>query len=147
MRQNAKTGFTLIELAVVIAIIAILAAIAIPRLVNATASSECSSIKYMANQLSSAAAIWATENSAMPTSFDQFVSAGPVPNPAPLGAPTISLQSFGPNAASSPCTLGGNTISCNGTFSAYNPRYTLSAGSVTLNKPVPAVQADAPACQ
>ncbi len=140
-----KQGFTLIELAVVIAIIAILAAVAIPRFGNTTATAECSMIKNMATQLTSAASIWTAENAATPTTFDQFVIQTALPNPVPPGGPTISLQTFGPNAATSPCTVG-DTINCSGAFTSYNPVYNFASGVVTLTRPVPGI-GTAPVCQ
>jgi prepilin-type N-terminal cleavage/methylation domain-containing protein len=117
-------GFTLIELAVVIAIIAILAAVAIPRFGNTTAQAERSMIKDMVSQLTSASSIYTAEQASTPNGFDDFVTESGVP-----GAPkTMSLGNFGTPAGG--CKVSATTITgCS--FSKYsNVTYTFNTGGV-----------------
>lgn len=144
--QHPKRGFTLIELAVVIMIMAVLAAVAIPRFIRSTGSAECSLIKDMAPQLTNASSIWTSENAAIPTSFTQFVTAEALPNPVPPGGPTLSLETFGPRSATNPCTVGANQIICSGTFQSYTPTYTFAQGAATLQTPVSRLDPNAPVC-
>jgi type IV pilus assembly protein PilA len=143
---NANDGFTLVELALVMAIIAILAAVAIPRFGNVTASGECTTIKNMVTQLISAASIWAAENRVPPDGFTDFVIADTLPPAGTPRAPTISLRNFGVQAATSPCIVSLDTITCNGTFKSYAPSYKFASGTVTLTRPVTAM-GGAPLCQ
>lgn len=123
MKTSGK-GFTLIELAVVIAIIAILAAVAIPRFGDTTVSAERAVIKDMVSQLTTAAGIYTTEQGETPDDFDDFVT-----NDATATKPkTISLKSFGGGT----CQASGTTIR-NCKFKKWDDVvYTWNSGQVTV---------------
>jgi len=151
-KSAASKGFTLIELAIVIAIIAILAAVAIPRFADTTASAECSMIRDMNAQLTSGIGIFTAAQAATPQGFNNYVTSNPPPFVAPTGTGAtasnfnISLARFGPGAAAgTPCTAAANTITCPaGTFSRYAPVYTYNSGAPTF---VANPTTGSPACQ
>jgi prepilin-type N-terminal cleavage/methylation domain-containing protein len=60
--NNRKSGFTLVEIMIVVAIIGLLAAIAIPNFVKARNASQTSACIANLKQLEGAVATWALEN-------------------------------------------------------------------------------------
>src|SRR2546423_7496535 len=76
MKTNRSTGFTLVEIMIVVAIIALLAAIAIPNFVKARTSSQRSACVANLKQISGAKATWALEakkvNTDSPADTDLF---------------------------------------------------------------------------
>src|SRR5947209_7748829 len=74
--RRIQTGFTLVEIMIVVAIIALLAAIAIPNFVKARAASQRSACIANLKQIEGAKATWALEakkvNSDSPNDSDLF---------------------------------------------------------------------------
>jgi prepilin-type N-terminal cleavage/methylation domain-containing protein len=129
LKKVAAKGFTLIELAIVVVIVAILASVAVPRFSSVTSSASASVVKDTLNQLTSAGSIYAAERQSTPTTFAQFVVPGVLAANAPQ---TMSLQGLGrPNAP--PCNVAAATITCSsGPGNTRFPDLGNAAGNVTF---------------
>lgn len=125
--MKASKGFTLVELAVVIAIVAILAAVAVPRLVDSTDSAQRAVALDFVSQLNSAAAMYTAKQMTSPNGFTDFVSA------AALGPnQTISTQTLGDGT----CTVNAASITCATAFNKIGSiTYTWNNGAITHNIP------------
>lgn len=125
MNVKANKGFTLIELAIVIVIVAILAAVAVPRFSNVTRTAQGSVVQDMLAQVTSAASIYTAEQQRTPTAFTDYVSGGALANNH-----TLTLQNVG-NASAPACAIAANTITCGG--GAAGTRFPDLGATATIN--------------
>ena len=117
-RMSNRKGFTLVELLVVVAIIGVLAAIAIPRFTDATASANGAKIQADLRTIDSAIMIYYATNNAYPADIDALVTAKllasvPVPpsSVAKIKGTDVAVQAaYALNAAKDRAVHGTKTV-------------------------------------
>jgi prepilin-type N-terminal cleavage/methylation domain-containing protein len=102
MKQSRKAGFTLVEIMIVVAIIGLLAAIAIPNFVKARATSQQNACINNMRQLTAAVNEWALETGQQTGASG---AAGGQATFQPDLSPYIQLNS---NSSIPPCPAGGS---------------------------------------
>jgi type II secretory pathway pseudopilin PulG len=119
---NRSGGFTLIELVVIIVVLGILAAVAIPKLFDVTAEAEEAAVGAMVSSLESALSIYVAK---------QYVDGGPIEAHNPFDdLSNIPSNYVGENDPVSPANTpnGKWTFRQTGSWIMYNPKARISGG-------------------
>ena len=125
MRRSGQQGFTLIELIMVIVILGILAATALPKFADLGSDARKASLKGLQGGIKSAVAItksaWLVDGS-KPSTINGGITVSnttgiPTADAAGIGAALSSYDGFGLSGATFTATDGGNAT-CNLVYSA-----------------------------
>ena len=147
--QKSQQGFTLIELMIVVAIIGILAAVAIPQYADYTQKTKLSKVQALADPVRTAIGLYYSEQASCPTPTTQILAATAFgASAATLANPTaeVTLISYPANAAATTCdvtfktsklgndVVAASTITFSGDFLVNPVNWTVTSSVATTTK-------------
>ena len=131
--NKKQKGFTLIELAIIIAIIGIMSAVAVTQFVDLTGNAEEAVLSDYLQKLNTGVASYMAATGHRPDDFEDFMAATPA-TLTPGTGKNIALLSNRSGAAL--CTMpsaGGLVLTCDtDALRAKTAVYTLNAGAITM---------------
>jgi len=138
MKQSVQKGFTLIELMIVVAIIGILAALAIPAYTDYTIKAKVSEAATLSGAMKTAVDLWYSENDSLPDFADAtdpatYDDLGVASDFTAKYAGTVKLGQLATDAGDITITLQGfkpSSNPLNGSTVVYHPDTTQGANLV-----------------
>ncbi len=123
MNRSRQAGFTLVELVVVIIVLGILAAFAVPRFMGIDTQARIASVNSLAGTLRSTAAM----------AHSVYMARGNPPNPVVIDGKSVNFVFGYPNAAGIALLLSDGTVTSNNLGGAFTSTPAGTTNTFTLN--------------
>ncbi len=127
IKQHAQKGFTLIELMIVVAIIGILAAVAIPQYQDYITKAKLAKVNVAVESVKTAVAMYAQENNGFPTSASAWTSLGL------SGAPAATTEVSGITVTATSGAIVATIQNVGAPYNTTTVTYTPTVNSTAIN--------------